>query len=296
MRFCLPLLVVLAMAASAAQAGCPPSGWDPARLQALKANKFLVQDAGVRTKLANGLLDCLASPDPALRDGIAFEAWQAWLRTDQLDEATRRAALQRLSPQLAGTDDTRGFEVPFSALVLSEIARTDRVGPWMTAEEREALLLSATAFERGVRDYRGFSRKEGWRHGVAHGADLLLQLALNPAYDKSRLDRILEAVAAQVAPEGEAYVFGEPERLGRPVLFIAARGLYSEAEWSAWLAKVAAPPEGGWESVFNDADGLQRRHDVRAFLLGLYAQSAESTQPGVKAMLPGLRAQLEAVP
>ena len=30
-----------------------------------------------------------------------------------------------------------------------------------------------------VRDYRGFDAKQGWRHGVAHGADLLLQLSRN---------------------------------------------------------------------------------------------------------------------
>jgi hypothetical protein len=295
MRITLPLLFALALIAPMARAECPPAGWDAAKLQALKQRKFVVPDATRRTNLANRLLDCLASPDPALRDGVAFEAWSTWLRSDQLDEATRRAALQRLQAQLAA-DDPEGFEQPFSALVLSEVARTDRIAPWMSAEEREALLLHATAYLHSVSDYRGFSASEGWRHGVAHGADLLLQLALNPAYDRSRLDRILDAVAMQVSPAGQAYVFGEPERLGRPVLFIAARGVYSEAEWSAWLAKVAAAPEGGWESVFNDARGLARRHDVRGFLLGLYAQAAESRQPGVQAMLPGLRAQLDAVP
>lgn len=295
MRITRPLLLALALNVPVVHAACPPAGWDAGKLQTLKQNKFFVPDASKRTQLANGLLDCLASPDSSLRDGIAFEAWSTWLRSEQLDEATRRAALQRLQSQL-GADDPAGFEQPFSALLLSEVARTDRIAPWMTAEEREALLLHATAYLRSVSDYRGFSAGEGWRHGVAHGADLLLQLVLNPAYDRSRLDRILDAVAAQVAPAGQAYVFGEPERLGRPVLFIAARGIYSEAEWSAWLAKVAAAPEGGWESVFNDAPGLARRHDVRSFLLGLYAQAAGSQQPGLQAMLPGLKAQLDAVP
>jgi hypothetical protein len=95
-----------------------------------------------------------------------------------------------------------------------------------------------------VRDYRGFVAGEGWRHGVAHGADLLMQLALNPALDKAQLDRILGRVARQVAPPGQAYVFGEPERLARPVLFAAARGLHTEAEWTAWLAQAAAAPPG----------------------------------------------------
>jgi hypothetical protein len=51
-----------------------------------------------------------------------------------------------------------------------------------------------------VRDYRGFDTAEGWRHGVAHGADLALQLVLNPAVDKPQIERLLAAVGRQVAP------------------------------------------------------------------------------------------------
>jgi len=282
--------------APGARAGCPPTGWSAERLQELKAEKFVLEDGAERTRLANGLLDCLAAPDPALRDGIAFEAWTTWLRADELDEPTRRAALQRLQAQLAGAGDGAGFLQPFSALVLAELARTDRRQAWLSPAERGALVEASARYVESVRDYRGFAAGEGWRHGVAHGADLLMQLALNPALDKAQLDRILAAVAAQVAPEGHAYVFGEPERLGRPVLFAAVRALHTEAEWTQWLEKVAEAPPGGWDQVFVDGKGLARRHDVRAFLLGLYAQARDSTVPGVQLLLPGLRAQLEKVP
>ena len=292
----LPLLLLAAFSASPAQAECPPPGWDLARLQSLKANKLEI-DAAERDRLARGLLDCLASPDPELRDGIAYGAWALWLRGDQIDARTRRMALERLQAAIApARADADGFEQPFSALVLSEVARTDRKKAWLTPAERAALVEASARYLESVRDYRGFTAGEGWRHGVAHGADLLMQLSLNPALDKPQLDRILAAVASQVAPRGQAYVFGEPERLARPVLFTAARGLHAESEWTAWLAQVAAPPAGGWERALEDAEGLQRRHDVRAFLLGLYVGARDSENPGVQALLPGLRAQLEAVP
>lgn len=281
----------------AAHAACPPAGWDVAALQALKADQFAVQDPAARTALATGLLDCLAHPDPELRDGVAFEAWSTWLRGGQLDEATRRAALVRLQAAIAPSRaDAAGFAQPFAALVLSEVARTDRKQPWLKPVERAALVEAAATYLASVTDHRGFVPGEGWRHGVAHGADLAMQLALNPALDKAQLDRLLAAVAVQVTPAGHAYVFGEPERLARPVVFAAARGLHTEAEWTAWLARVAAAPPGGWEGVFTDPDGLARRHDVRAFLVGLYAVVRDSEDPGVQALLPGLRAQLEAVP
>ncbi|MEO8160170.1 MAG: DUF2785 domain-containing protein, partial [Arenimonas sp.] len=276
---------------------CPPTGWPAPKLQALKEKGYEIEAAPARQRLALQLLGCLSSPAPALRDGIAFEAWSRWLRADALDLQTRQAGLATLQPRIApGTVDAAGFGQPFAALVRSELARSDRKQPWLEPAQRAALLESAARYLESVHDYRGFIGGEGWRHGVAHGADLLMQLALNPALDKAQLDRILAAVASQLAPPGQSYVFGEPGRLARPVLFAAARGLHSQAEWQDWFSKIAAPPTGGWQGAFGSTAGLARRHDVHAFLLEIYLQARDSEEAGIKAMLPALRTQLEAVP
>ena len=277
---------------------CPPGGWTRDDLQALKSSEFKLDDAARRGQLALGLLDCLGSPDPALRDGIAFEAWSAWLRAGALDEPTRLAALQRLLPRIAPEAPAgAGFDAPFAALVLSEVARTDRVSPWMEPATRERLLAAGTAYLASVRDYRGFDAREGWRHGVAHGADLMLQLALNPALDKPQLDRIFAALATQVAPEGHAYVYGEPERLARPLLYGALRGLHTEAEWTAWFEALATPGRAAsWREAVGTPEGLARRHDLRAFLLAVYAEIAEEQRPALAAMRPAVLEALKRVP
>ena len=41
---------------------------------------------------------------------------------------------------------------------------------------------------KSMLDYRGFVPGAGWRRAVAHGADLLMQLALNPAVERTQLD------------------------------------------------------------------------------------------------------------
>ena len=277
---------------------CPPGGWTRDDLQALKSSEFKLDDAARRGQLALGLLDCLGSPDPALRDGIAFEAWSAWLRAGALDEPTRLAALQRLLPRIAPEAPAgAGFDAPFAALVLSEVARTDRVSPWMDPATRERLLAAGAAYLASVRDYRGFDAREGWRHGVAHGADLMLQLALNPAFDKPQLDRIFAALATQVAPEGHAYVYGEPERLARPLLYGALRGLHTEAEWKAWFEALATPGRAAsWREAVGTPEGLARRHDLRAFLLAVYAEIAEEQRPALAAMRPAVLEALKRVP
>lgn len=295
---CLCLLLLCAVPA-VARAECPPEGWDRAGLEALKAEKFALDDGRRRQRLALGLLDCLGDPDPALRDGLAYEGLSTWLRADALGPATRRTLLQRLQPQIApGADDPDGFRAPFAALVLSEVARTDRIAAWMTPKQRKALLAAGTDYLVSVRDYRGFDAAQGWRHGVAHGSDLLMQLALNPALDRAQLDSILAAVATQVAPAGDhAYTYGEPERLARPVIFVLKRGLHDDAAWSRWLQDVVAPaPMPDWSGAFSSQAGLAKRHNTRAFLLALYAGLQEGGDEALRARVPAVVSALRTVP
>jgi hypothetical protein len=298
-----PLALLAHLVASPAHAACPPAGQDAASLRALKANGFAVPAAGGqegdarRQTLALALVDCLGAADPELRDGIAYEALSTWGRAGALTPMTLRALLNRLVPEIApGRSDAAGFRQPFAALVLAEVARADRLVPFLQPEERGALVRAGADYLASVRDYRGFEPRAGWRHGVAHGADLLMQLALNPALSREELDVMLEALAAQVVPKGEhAYVFGEPERLARPVLFAARRGLHPPEAWTAWFARAAAVPEG--KDAFRSRAGLAHRHNAQAFLLAVYVALQEGEDAALRErLLPGVRAALRAVP
>lgn len=293
-------LVIAALAApvSARQPaeGCPPAGWTAASLATLKSNKFAIADAAVRRSLALGVTACLGDPNPALRDGIAFEALTTWMRAGLLEPATIGEIRGRLLTMM-GTRDAAGFRAPFAALVLAEVARTDRVKPWMAPQERDALVEAATAYLAGVQDYRAFSDTEGFRHGVAHGADLVLQLVLNPATTKLHVDRLLGAVASQVAPGTVSYHAAEPDRLARPVLFAAQRGLHTDEEWRAWFARVLSPaPMTTWDQAFSSEAGLARRHNTRAFLLSLFASISSSENAGVRQLLAPVSEGLKLLP
>ena len=290
MRIVLGVALALVAISASAQEPCPPTDYSLARLQQMKTDGFMLADASARQVLAVALTACLGDPRPELRDGIAFEALSTWMRKDLLDLRTRQQLRDALVPMLTA-DDAEGFRAPFAALVLSEVARTDRVKPWLSVIEREALVQAAARYLSGVRDYRGFSHSEGWRHGVAHGADLALQLVLNPALTTSQLDRLLAAVASQVAPSGTtAYHSGEPARLARPVLYAAQRGMHEESEWTRWLDGLLAPaPLASWDQAFASEAGLARRHNTMSFLLALYFEASESEDARVRRLLPGLR-------
>jgi hypothetical protein len=295
MRAVFAVVVLYAAFLAPVRAACPPEGHTKEQLEALKLLKWTVPDAAERQALAENLVDCLGDPDPVMRDGLAYEALAHWMRASELDELGLRSVRDRLY-EAKRADDPDGFRRPFAALVLSEVARTDRIKPWMTPEERGAMVETASRYLESVTDYRGFDDKEGWRHGIAHGADWLMQLALNPALDRGQLDRILAAVATQVVPTtAHAYVFGEPGRLARPVMFVAQRGLHTPAEWEAWFTGLA-PKLGDRKLEYTDATWLARRHDLLAFLTGLYLEADRSDDAKLQSLEPAIVAGLKAVP
>ncbi|HEX4235197.1 MAG TPA: DUF2785 domain-containing protein [Caldimonas sp.] len=260
----------------------------------LRRADWKLDDDDRRQALAVELLDCLGAADPALRDDLAFTALSRWARQRQLDPATlqtiRATLIARLAPERA---DAAGFAQPFAALALAEVARADRMAPFLSPDERAELVRAGTRYLGAVRDYRGFDPQEGWRHGVAHGADLMLQLSLNPALDRAQLDAILAAIAAQVMPAGHFYVYGEGDRLMAPVFYIGRRGALTTEEWNAWFGALAASRAGAAPATLAS---LSARHDLSAFLLPLYASLQEQGTAEMQVrMLPGLTAALKSL-
>lgn len=285
---------LLAFAAAAAHAACPSPEWPKAQLEALKAAQWKLDDAERRSRLAFELLPCLASPDPQLRDELAFEALQTWLRSAALSPAASHELGARLLDALSAPDPD-GVARPFAMLALAEVVRDDRLRNIWTPAERDAVLARVADHLRTITDHRGFEPGIGWRHGVAHASDTLMQFALNPALTRDQLDRILAAVASQVMPAGHAYVHGESERLARPVLFVARRGLHSADEWRQWFARLVGGAMHAGEST--SPASLARVHDLRGFLMPLYVAVQEGGPPELRErVLPGLVSALRALP
>lgn len=296
------LLAFLALAACAtapAQAqpqSCPPAGYDRARLEALKADHYAIANDAARNALARAMVACTPSPDPELRDVILYESLQTWMRAGALNNATLLAIGDDLQARLTAPEG-QGFERPYAALMLAEVARTDRIHPWMTPARRASMLDASINYLTNVRDYRGFDDRESWRHGVAHGADLMLQLTLNPAFGKPELLRIRDAIASQITPAGHFYIYGEGQRLAVPIVYMAQRGVFTEAEWTAWIAQVSSPaPLASWNDAFSHNSDLARVHDVNAFIQALYLNASLDSSTDDDVLLPGAHAALLALP
>ena len=285
-------LVLAGLVAIPAQAHCILSTEAQASLDRWKASGFTIDHDAERHVRALALADCLGEGDAFLRDGIAFEALSTWMRGNRLGDATLRTLERKLSAHLDG-EDASGFRKPFAALVLSEVARTDRVRPWMTPGQRARMADAAAAYLRSVRDYRGYADGEGWRHGVAHGADWAMQLALNKALQPAQAMALLDAIGTQSMPANDrVYAFGEPTRLARAAAYLIARGDLDRAAISAWLGELLAHL-GARPETEPQAAWWMRRANLENFLNALASATAGSSHPSLSALTADIR-QLQA--
>ena len=277
---------------------CEPLGRPADTYLASADGRFHVPPGASPDELVIALADCLDDPDPVARDEVAYMGIAKLLRAGSVDADTVRTLKALLLTRLTKDDPSGdGFTQPFAALALAEVARVDRVEPLFSDAERSELVAAATRYVIGVRDYRGFEEEAGWRHGVAHGADLLLQLVLNSALDDAHVRPIVEAALSQVrAANGHAYVFGEGQRLARPVLYAARRDLISAAEWQALFAPLAAAPGDSWNAAFSSTDDLAVLHNTRQFLLSVYSSVAESDDAVYAGIRDASRNALTALP
>lgn len=247
------------------------------------------------------LLDALASPDPDLRDELAYPLLDTWVHSGRLSPEAMRALTEELTARLLeGIDspgDDRVFRRTFAALGLAELVGEDNERPFLAEERLRAVFGAALRYLAEERDLRGFVPGKGWAHGVAHVADLLWLLAYSPHLGAADRGRILAGIAARLQAEGEQiFRYSEESRLATAAIGALGRGL-PDGMAEAWLDQLTV---AGGERLSMasrlDPVGLARYHNLRGFLISLHFQlehPSESAWPGMAAYL---RAQITAPP
>jgi hypothetical protein len=302
--FLLPLLLSVAACSNVKFAErdpkpeCEIGEFSKQDLVRIKQSEFKGITSEELNAFALDLLPCVGSPDPEMRDGIVYESLSFLLRNDRLANATKTELMTTLLTALKGPDDKSGYLKPFAALNLSELARADRIEPYLTEFQRAELVSAAADYLTKIDDYRGYDDHEGWRHGVAHTADLALQLVLNDKVIEPQIRALRHAIATQIAPEsGHGYIHGESERLARPILFMARRGEIIQEDWDSWFKRLADPaPFGAWGDVYKSESGLAKLHNTKAFLNAIYVNTSASQNEQIQMLRAGALDALKQLP
>ena len=182
----------------------------------------------------------LASPDPVLRDDVAYSAAERWILRDKVVSADDLRTLIRqwslnLDNGLGDSGDDRVFGRSFSALCLSLIAAADLSTTFLAADEADALFGKVLAYFSRERDLRGFDPVKGWMHSVAHTSDALKFLARNPKLAPGMDRQLLAAVRAKVEAADTVFAWGENDRMALALQSAVRRSDADGAALDAWI-------------------------------------------------------------
>jgi hypothetical protein len=241
----IPLLVCAAPAAAQAPAR------DRAAWVAFAKGGFVVPEGRQPLGLLIEMNALLASPDPVLRDDVAFGAAERWiLRDKRLLPADLTAVLRlwtsNLDDGLGGPVDDRVFKRSFSALCLSLVAAADLATPFLPPEEVRAFYDRMLDYFQRERDLRGFDAERGWMHTVAHTADTLKFLARNPKLAPGSDVRLLAAVRAKIDSSGAVFSWGENDRMALALQSAVRRPDADLTALEVWTSAWAAAHKELW--------------------------------------------------
>lgn len=258
----------------------PPSPREASFWQAIVDDGYRVPAGARVSELTVELLALLGSPDPLLRDQLAFEILSAWLTGGLYspDDCRRMGAqlIGNLSAGLGETETDAVFLRSFSVLILEKILEADASKPFLTAAEVHDWLEAFLSYFLQERDLRGYVPEKGWAHPVAHSADLLMGFALNQHIQPADLERMLNAVTARLAvPVRHTYLYLEDERLAFAVIVALQRNLLDRSFLRGWVERLAHPLGNARSSeILTDPDRLGAYQNTRQFLRSLYFQLA----------------------
>lgn len=181
----------------------------------------------------------LFSPDPVLRDEVAYSAAERWILRDKaVDAQGLRLLLDRWSRNLEdGLGETATDRVlgrSFSALCLSIVAAADLQSPFLAPAEVRSFFDRMLDYFQRERDVRGFDTTRGWMHSIAHTADALKFLARNPKLAAGADRRLLAAVRAKLENSDAVFAWGESDRLALALHSAVRRPDADPAALEAW--------------------------------------------------------------
>lgn len=276
------------VAAAISLAAVPPAvaqSRDRAAWVALARGGFVVPEGATATDLLVEMNALLASPDPVLRDEVAYSAAEKWILRDRVvgDADVRRLAdlwSGNLGDGLGTTGDARAFTRSFSALSLSTATARHAAAPVFDAASAQQLFDRLLDYFRRERDPRGFDHQVGWIHATAHTADAIKFLARAATWRPANLPPLLAAVRTKIEMWEGVFAWGEAERIAAMLHAAVRRPDADLAALGPWLAEWTRDHEALWaKGPHVDAARYARVENAKQVLRALHALLAMEQSP-----------------
>ncbi len=268
------LLVSIVLLAATLNSFAADSHHDRDFWRAIAKAHYAVPEHESADTLSHELSAMLASPDPELRDEIAYSTLAHWIYRPNILSTTTLFSLTdewraNLHTGLGEVGTNSVLLRSFSALCLSEMAKREAKAPFMGADRYHALLAEATNYLTAERDLRGYDPQFHWIHATAHTADLLAALADSALLTKDEATTILHAIDARLATAPQVYTQGEQDRLAAAVVSVIRRkdfdaSTFDSSALNSWLAHLESEDRDVWTSTTPES---LARYQNRNYLL-----------------------------
>jgi uncharacterized protein DUF2785 len=255
---------------------------DRAFWRAIAQDHYAVPANQSAAALSHELGQLLGSPDPELRDDLAYSILARWIYRPNILQTPDLIALEgewrdNLKSGIgeSGTDSV--LKRSFSALFLASIAERDAKAPFLGESRYHQLLADAVSYLQSERDLRGYDAKLGWIHANAHTADLLQGLAGSPMLTKEEESGILTAIAARLSTAPQVYTQGEQDRMAAAVLAVIRRSSFEAAAFESCLTRLQEEDKQVWANPLTP-ETLARYQNHTYFLQALAVRLALETE------------------
>ena len=175
----------------------------------VKASGLAVPEDRPLADLTTELTTMLGSPDPHMRDGLAYPTLATWVDRgvyDDLIAGLGDGMCAGLTVGLGEQDTDSVFRRAFSVLVLAECIDRDNEQGLLPALKLLEWGDAIASWYLRERDVRGFVPGKGWAHAVAHGADAIGVLARSPHFGRNELTVLLDVIGDRVLAPVDAAV------------------------------------------------------------------------------------------
>jgi hypothetical protein len=244
---------VLLLSAVLCASSNPVLTHDRAFWQSIAKNHYSVPQGESADTLAAELSALLGSPDPELRDDLAYSILAHWIYRNDLSTTALISLTDEWTSNLqiglgeSGTNSV--LKRSFSALCLSEIAKSEKKKPFLGSSRYHALLAQAISYLQAERDLRGYDEELHWIHATAHTADLLAALAGSPMLTKEEGAAILRAIAARLSTAPQVYTQGEQDRLAAAAVVVVRRNDFQRSTFDAWITGIQLEDRDVWTAI-----------------------------------------------
>lgn len=251
---------------------------DKAYWRAIAKDNYAVPTDQSAGALAREVSQLLGSPDPELRDDLAYSILVRWIYRLKVMPTPDLLALtdewrDNLKIGIGESGTNSVLKRSFSALCLSLMANREAKAPFLGEQRYHQLVADAVTYLQSERDLRGYDGTLGWIHANAHTADLLQALAHSPMQTKDEENSILAALATRLSTAPQVYTQGEQDRMAGALLAVIQRPTFAAAPFENWLKAVEDEDKQVW-AIPLTPESLARFQNHTYFLQALSVRLA----------------------